>query len=326
VNVAAGKPRTEAAQIITRLQFSGMKRAEIAKQIGVSAATVNDIARGKSSGNDHLLKLRSLHTFTPSQTPASSPAAADSAPSAADNPTQAISPAVDVQEAPKEPERTIGQKIGDGLKDAILGKGPSPLVSSKQAKGGGAGASNDELVEQLVPTLALALVIAAHAMTPVRYAAVDPTHAEAAAMLTPIVRIMTRQMDAAGKLTETQMDLLQCVMACGMYGQRAFMTYREIRASEGSGGNAEHDGSAQSAQANYARRDTRQPSQPPRSPDATQRGFMAATAQAPASISGNGANGGRATAEHPGQNEVGKSNPFAELYQLDAIGRRQLGI
>lgn len=321
--MSTAKPRTEAQQIITRLQFSGMKRAQIAKQIGVSADVISNIARGLSSGDTYLVALRGLSRFSPAATQdtSSDTSSGDpfALPTSADAATQAIAPTVDVQEAPQEPERSIGQKIGAGLKDAILGKG-QPLISAKQAAKGGAGADNNELVEQLVPTLALALVILSHAITPVQYAACDPTHAEAAAMLTPIVRIMTRTMDAADKLTETQMDLLQCLMACGMYGQRAFRTYQEIRAND------ESHGHAQAPQAAHAGRDTRQPSQPPRAPDAQQRGLVVAPVQPAASVSVNGANSSNTTAQHPSQAEVGKSNPFAELYQLDAIGRRQLGI
>lgn len=308
---AANKARTEAAQIITRLQFSGMTRASIAKQLGVSADTIKDIARGKSSGDAHLMALRSLHNFNPAKPATGAPTPGDSPAETAQLPTQAITPSVDVEEAPQEPERSAGQKLKDGLKDAILGKGAAPLISSKQAKG--AGAANGELVEQLVPTLALLLVILSTAATPARYAACDPTHAEAAAMLTPIVRIMTRQMDAAGKLTETQMDLLQVLMACGVYGQRAFTTYREIQKREDAHapGARNTESSSSAAPLVDARASgpvaARQPQHPAPAPAARQQ---------PASAGRNGHS----------TDEAGKPNPFADIYQLDALGRQQLGI
>lgn len=312
--------KSEAARIVEGLMQSGMQRAEIARLLGVPSFTIRDIALGKQTGAKHLQALRGMAKYTPS--PVATPEqsvqntpAQSAVPVAADKPEpHAATALVDAIEAPKD-ERTAGDKLKQGIKDAILGKGAGPLIAAPTNRKASKAADPDELVQQLVPTLALLVVVMSQVATPPRYVAVDPTHQEAAAMLTPLVRIMTRQMDAAGKLTETQMDLLQCLLAMGVYGQRAWTTYRDIRAKDAASGTTDSErrgaGRDSAAAATHAIAGGPQPT-----PVAGPAPAPAAPRLQPTQPSNSGA----------GANGAGQADPFTAVYAADALGRRKLGI
>jgi hypothetical protein len=363
MTTAAGKPRTEAQAIITRLQFSGMKRAEISKQLGVSAETVKAIAAGKSSGMTYLTQLRQMARFTPASPrvpaptgdPTVSPSPAPAAPPTADPETVAAIPAIGVEEAPKD-TRSAGQRFKDALKDAVSGKAhdsaradlSTVVKRQSRSSSGDAGATNETLTDQLVPLVALAVVILTQLALPERYSAVGPQHEEASAILKPLVRAMTRQLEVAGQLTETQMDILAALAAMGLYADRAWHTYKDIRAAEASRGRVvdEYPGRAGSngysaghnGASNHAAPAAADPLGSAYAPSAFGPGGQGPSSPFAGGSPGGGQGQHYITSPAAGEQssgdvqggaagEVGRGpDPFASIYAADAIGRRQLGI
>lgn len=361
--MSAGKPtRSEAARIVNRLQLSGMKRAEIAHQLGTSAETIRNITRGLSSGDSYLESLRGMLRYVAPGTATDGPDAANTGSYAGDRQegageaatpsltgtpslasTQAATPgALDTVDAPRD-ERSSGQKFKDGLKDALLGKAKDSTLtklSTATKKASRDGATNETLTEQLVPILALGTVILTQLAIPARYSAVGPTSDEAGTILKPLIRLMTRQLEVAGQLTETQLDVLASLAAIGLYTQRAWDTYRDIRKREARSTVNEHpDGRRNDYRAGggYA----------PSAVHAAS-GSAGPAAFQPGAISRGGAGqaGPQARGEHSipvhahpdhqqarsngaaaanGHDAAG-ADPFAAIYAADAIGRRQLGI
>lgn len=321
---------SEAADIVQRLMAGGMQSGEIAKAIGAkTSGIVRDISRGKATGNLYVRKLRALASVVGSATPTSK-APADSPESVpqADTPTAAAdTPAsAEAVATPAPPGPTAADRFKANLKAALLGQSVEgmPAAPAKRSKPGEA---SDTFVEQVVPIAALAVVFASHLAIPPLYAPVAPTQPEAAAVLTPLVRIMARQLEVAGQLTETQVDVLMALSAMTIYAQRAWETGQAIRRDAaqyaGYGDATPAAGHAQPSNSTHVAGNDG-PQAAPAGPIARPAGRGQRGTRAPAPAPSGPGNAGDASSG--GINEASPISPFADLYSADADGRRRLGL
>lgn len=125
-------------------------------------------------------------------------------------------------------ERLFG---GFGAKSAA----PPPAIKKARKK------QQDNLISTVLPTV-LASFIATYAqdMLPAEYKVCAPSSAEMNAIIAPLLAIIGRRVEIAGKASQDVIDITNAIVASAAYGARAFITYKLIK-KEGAAGYAEHE-------------------------------------------------------------------------------------
>ena len=225
--------QSEAQGLVDKLLASGMTHGQIGSHIGVSRNVIRGIARRQSTGGKYTVELRRLVSVLGVAAPVVSSAAESGGPSGgpSNNPAaDELEPTgitIDAPEAPAAPG--IVASLKQSIKDAMLGRVDTPTSpSSGKSKGGDT--RQADFVDQATPLLALAVVVALNASIPNPYKPCAPQHGEAADMVRPLARIMSRQLEITGRLSDTAIDLLATAFAAGIYGQRAWETAQYITA------------------------------------------------------------------------------------------------
>lgn len=334
------KPLTEAQRIIEQLKDAhGMTRAAIAQAIAVKSSLVRDIQRGASSGNLHVYKLRRLLNAIESPgnrgenrdasiTPNFSDIVPDASPTL-DHPDPA-SASLNAEE-PEPPEK---KGMFERVRAAMLGHATDPLspplsgpsmTAPQRSKGGED--RKGEFVDQVLPLASIGVSLAFLWLIHDPYKPMAPTQAEAALIITPILRRAARELDIRQRLTDDTMELMSLALALGLYGQRAYGTYKQIHEMEveragrdGHGNNAAPSFPAFSQPAAGAPADA--------GPRAGGEGGSLAQPGRPQE-SHRAATGGQGRATNGGSSQQSNGHAttsIAQLLQADAEGRRRLGL
>ena len=250
---------SEAQRIVDELvtQF-GLAGAAIAREIGVKPDTIGNIRGRRATGNLQLHRLRILRDSlasaaqtanTPSTAEHPAASVAQAVPSVAEmlsGVTAGDEPArlaVNADEPTPDAPKKISERAGDWLRAAMLGdSGASPTSAKSPGMGApasrgkaSAGDVREDFVAQVVPLAAFVMILGADFAIHDPYKPCAPTHAEASAMLYPLIKRMARELDIRHALTEGSMEVLAELVSIGAYGNRAWHTYRAIRAFETEG-------------------------------------------------------------------------------------------
>jgi hypothetical protein len=240
------KPLTEAQRIVQRLETEfSMGPAAIAREIKLKTDTIDNIRRRRVTGNLQLARLRRLIAAMetpPTQGGEIAPQIGEVTPDLTFTPSDDPATLALNSEEPAAPAPKKGiERAGDWLRAAIYGSpdggsersaSAEPANSAKRKAKASDSSEQGQLVEQLVPLAALALVVSGSLLIPDPYKAVGPTNDEATAMVYPIIKRAVRELDARKRISESTMDAVAILLAVGAYGVRAHGTWQAIHVQE----------------------------------------------------------------------------------------------
>ena len=337
--VAQMKELTDAQRLVQRLESEfSMTRAAIAHEIGVTASTVQNIAKLHTTGNFHVHRLKALADrlsggSDPNQTHSNRDSIADLFAPVKETPEAA---AIDLnadEPAPAEP-KNLKDRASDWLRAAMLGSPTDPSSSSMTApsrskKPNDGDVSPTDIADQIAPLAALLLVFGGVFLLPNPYKSCGPTDLEAQAIIYPVIKRLARAVDARRKLSEADMELLAMGVAISAYGRRSYVTYQAIhaeevqraRSSQSEQPNAASVFVAQSGPGTGAVPDVRAGTgSPTAAPENRGAGLQNGLARAGAVR----ANTRDAGASANGHDRAGDA-AIADLLAADAVGRKRLG-
>lgn len=341
----------EVQQLLRELVDKGhVQPAEVARHLGIKPRYLVNIRNGFDHGEKFLADIRALHggimrqvssqlsselpsDATGESQPASPGVRSDQTASAlSDAPrpgmddTSGISMAasVDVPDAPPTPGATLREKLARLVK----GEAVTPTMLAPAAPKGKQAKADEDRAQNFAgtgaPILALLAAVYLQSRVPDPYKPVAPSQGEIAAILTPPLRIIGRRLEVRGHLNPDEEDLLLCLSAATVVGERSWNTFKAIQAEEIARGNGHDSGGGH-----------QQPGRGHAAPPAGAAGAGGA-ARAGADARGRGAAGGPAGAV-PGQAAGGhaaqagadagrRADLLDFVLAADADGRRRLGI
>lgn len=332
------KPLTEAQRIVARLEAEfGMAPAAIAREIKLQSHIVNNIKTRHTTGNLQLPRLRRLLSVM-EQGPTSSASSNPLNALSFDNIAPDVAPdaAIDSRDDParltlnsEDPTPAAAKSLKDKASDmlgAMLGTSSAEPAPKRKASKSDAD-EQASLIEQLVPLAALLLVMSGSVLLPDPYKPCGPTHGEASAIAYPIIKRAVRELDARKKLSEGTQDAIIILLAVGAYGQRAYGTYRQIRAMEVE--RARSDNGATTVLSGLAGAGVAGTAAPAAADDPARRaraGSGPSLHVAAAADVQSGTPGRRADGRAGGGDERRGSELLNQLLAADADGRKRLGI
>lgn len=138
-----------------------------------------------------------------------------------------------------EPEETLTvsvntpepEKTSLSIKERLFGQkqGIQP-IKKPAARSGAKSKKRIDFVSVLLPTMLAGLMVTfVRDKLPEEYQPCAPTQQEASAILRPLFEEIARYVEVTGKLSETAINLTNCVIAMIAYGARSYTTYVEIK-------------------------------------------------------------------------------------------------
>jgi len=195
----------------------------------------------------------------------------------------------DIQTDTNFAENLIKSVFNDTSKDKPVTTKTKRISVKKQKQ--------DDFVIQVAPLVAVALCMLANILVQEPYTVLAPNPQEAESIVTPLVRMLSRQMSITAKLSDNSLDILAALTAAAIYGERIYHDYTIISRD---------------------RKDTVEANR------ADNRGVYVNNQQ-PAASQDSQTN--HRTNSEQATNHVGQSSDvISDLLRQDAIGRKQYGL
>lgn len=142
---------------------------------------------------------------------------------------------VDVSGLPEPPKVSLMERMFGKFQG-----GSQASTSTKKAGRPAKKRGSDNLITTALPTV-IASFVATYSshLLPKEYKACAPSMEEVSAVLSPLLAIIGRRVEIAGRASQDVIDLTNSVIAGLMYGTRAFMVYMQIKMEKQEPGYAE---------------------------------------------------------------------------------------
>ena len=356
----------EARQLVKAIRDLGYSNQQIADAMGVKTAAVRSIAKGDTPGYRLLPRLRTMARSMPGvKIPAETMSVAsrqvggthrpptqqtaqavvsairadnlltDDEPDPEDSDGELVPdlPASARVEAPELPESAVEPRpqgfaaFAENLKNTFMGN-TAEVSGPTRARGSKSAPAEDtaNVVQQLTPLICLVIVAGTTFMLPDPYIDCAPTQDEAEAVFGPVMSIVGRELEVQKRLSETGRDLIVAAIGVGLYGNRAFATYKGIRKAEVDARNASVE------RERAARRDVATATAglvADARPDggfAVSRAGGGSQSDSPAYVQAGAARRAQHDGAVAGQNGRTRADPLEAVLAADAAGRRELGL
>lgn len=352
----------EARKLVSAIKALGYTNQQIADALGVKTSGVRSIAKGDTPGYRLLPRLRTMArsmpgvkiptdtasaahapSFTTVRQPAAQTAPTPSAALASqhdepdpedadgelvpDLPASARVEAPELPESPVEPRPQGFAAFAENLKNTFTAN-TAEVSGPTRARGAKSAPAEDaaNVVQQLTPLICLVIVAGTTFLLPDPYIDCAPTQDEAEAVFGPVMSIVGRELEVQKRLSETGRDLIVAAIGVGLYGNRAFTTYKGIRKAEADARNASVE------RERAARRDVATATAGLVANTGADGGFAISRAggrdqsDSVAHVQAGAARRAQYDGELPAANGRARVDPLEAVLAADAAGRRELGL